>query len=117
MLRKRRDAAVQAVPGGGEVCPAADDDHERCTDPRTASRAPARSGSSRPEARARSAVRRAIATYDGRTSGAAAAWRSGYLGTGVGVAVIDTGISEMNDLEGRIVHGPDLSGEGTLVDT
>ncbi len=51
------------------------------------------------------------------SSGAAAAWRSGYLGTGVGVAVIDTGISEMNDLEGRIVHGPDLSGEGTLVDT
>ena len=50
-------------------------------------------------------------------SGADEAWAAGTLGTGVGVAVIDTGISEMGDLDGRIVHGPDLSGEGTLVDT
>jgi serine protease AprX len=50
-------------------------------------------------------------------SGAHEAWRSGHLGQGVGVAVIDTGVSEMQDLKGRIVHGPDLSGEGTLVDT
>ena len=50
-------------------------------------------------------------------SRAHAAWRTGNLGAGVGVAVIDTGISEMPDLAGRLVHGPDLSGEGTLVDS
>src|SRR5438093_5585441 len=32
-------------------------------------------------------------------------------------AVIDPGISNMNDLSGRIVNGPDLSGEGTTIDT
>ena len=52
-----------------------------------------------------------------RTAGADAAWAAGNFGEGVGVAVIDTGISQMNDFAGRIVHGPDLSGEGTLVDT
>ncbi len=51
------------------------------------------------------------------STGALAAWNTGHLGEGVGVAVIDTGISEMPDLAGRIVHGPDLSGEGTIVDT
>ena len=52
-----------------------------------------------------------------RTSGATQAWAKGNLGEGVGVAVIDTGISSMNDFAGRVVHGPDLSGEGTTVDT
>ena len=52
-----------------------------------------------------------------RASGADAAWAGGNYGDGVGVAVIDTGISQMNDFAGRVVHGPDLSGEGTLVDT
>ena len=52
-----------------------------------------------------------------RTSGADVAWAAGNYGEGVGVAVIDTGISEMNDFKGRVIHGPDLSGEGTLVDT
>ena len=52
-----------------------------------------------------------------RSTGAGAAWAAGSLGQGVGVAVLDTGISPMNDLAGRLVHGPDLSGEGTLVDT
>jgi len=50
-------------------------------------------------------------------AGALQAWDAGSLGEGVGVAVIDTGISEMNDFAGRLVHGPDLSGEGTLVDS
>jgi len=50
-------------------------------------------------------------------SRAGAAWRNGNIGKGVGVAVVDTGISEMPDFAGRLVHGPDLSGEGTLVDT
>jgi len=51
------------------------------------------------------------------SSKAHAAWRAGNLGQGVGVAVLDTGVSEMPDLAGRLVHGPDLSGEGRLVDT
>jgi serine protease AprX len=50
-------------------------------------------------------------------SRAHSAWKAGHYGRGIGVAVVDTGISEMHDLQGRIVHGPDLSGEGTLVDT
>ena len=33
-------------------------------------------------------------------------------GAGVGVALIDTGVSDVADLRGRVVHGPDLSGEG-----
>ena len=52
-----------------------------------------------------------------KSSGATQAWTQGRLGAGVGVAVIDTGISPINDLSGRVVSGPDLSGEGTLVDT
>jgi serine protease AprX len=52
-----------------------------------------------------------------KTAGATAAWNTGNLGAGVGVAVIDTGISPMKDFEGRLVHGPDLSGENTIVDS
>ena len=52
-----------------------------------------------------------------RTSGATTAWAQNNLGAGVGVAVLDTGISAMNDFAGRIVNGPDLSGEGTTIDT
>ena len=52
-----------------------------------------------------------------KASGATSAWAAGNLGAGVGVAVIDTGVSPMNDFNGRLVHGPDLSGEGTYVDT
>jgi serine protease AprX len=51
------------------------------------------------------------------STGAGAAWNQGYTGEGVGVAVIDTGVSPMNDLTGRVVYGPDLSGEGTYIDT
>ena len=52
-----------------------------------------------------------------RETGALPLWRKGDDGTGVGVAVIDTGISPMNDVAGRIVNGPDLSGEGTIIDS
>jgi serine protease AprX len=52
-----------------------------------------------------------------RTSQATAAWAAGNLGQGVGVAVLDTGVSPMADFTGRLVHGPDLSGEGTTIDS
>jgi serine protease AprX len=51
-----------------------------------------------------------------RTTNASMFWKSGDTGR-VGVALIDTGISPMDDLAGRIVYGPDLSGEGTIVDS
>ena len=52
-----------------------------------------------------------------RSTQTTAAWSKGALGAGVGIAVLDTGVSQMNDFAGRLVHGPDLSGEGTLVDS
>ena len=52
-----------------------------------------------------------------KTSEATAAWAAGNLGAAVGVAVLDTGVSSVRDLDGRIVHGPDLSGEGSTIDT
>jgi serine protease AprX len=52
-----------------------------------------------------------------KTAGATAAWSTGNLGEGVGIAVIDTGVSPQNDFSGRLVSGPDLSGEGTLIDS
>jgi serine protease AprX len=52
-----------------------------------------------------------------RTVQATSSWTRGTYGKGVGVAVLDTGVSPMPDLAGRLVHGPDLSGEGTLVDS
>jgi serine protease AprX len=52
-----------------------------------------------------------------RTSGAASQWATGNLGESVGVAVLDTGIADMPDLRGRIVQGPDLSGEGKAIDS
>ena len=52
-----------------------------------------------------------------RTTQATAAWARGDLGRGVGVAVLDTGVSPSPDLAGRLVQGPDLSGEGTVVDS
>jgi serine protease AprX len=52
-----------------------------------------------------------------KSTGATNLWTPDRLGQGVGVAVLDTGVSPMNDLSGRIVHGPDLSGEGTIVDS
>jgi serine protease AprX len=43
---------------------------------------------------------------------AAPAWSAaGVKGDGVSVAVLDTGVSEIQDLQGRVMHGPDLSGE------
>ena len=58
-----------------------------------------------------------VASNFARTSGASQAWTKGLLGDGVGVAVIDTGISSMPDFAGRLIQGPDLSGEGRAVDS
>jgi serine protease AprX len=48
--------------------------------------------------------------------GADRAWRSGWTGSGVGIAVIDTGINATGDLAGKVVHSEDWSGEGDGVD-
>ena len=37
-------------------------------------------------------------------------------GEGVGVALVDTGVADVPELEGRVVRGPDLSGEGDGID-
>jgi serine protease AprX len=60
-------------------------------------------------------------TYEGDSGfiehiGADHLHRSGIDGTGVGIAVIDTGVTEVADLAGRVVGGIDLSGEGDGVD-
>ncbi len=49
-------------------------------------------------------------------TGASEAWEQGLRGAGVTVAVLDTGISPMPDVADRTIHGPDLSGEGSLID-
>jgi serine protease AprX len=46
------------------------------------------------------------------TSGATSTWQAaGTKGAGVSVAVLDTGVSAVDDLAGRVMAGPDLSGE------
>ena len=50
-------------------------------------------------------------------TGAQNAWANGYDGRGIGVAVLDTGVANTPDLSGRVVYGPDLSGEGTTIDS
>jgi serine protease AprX len=41
--------------------------------------------------------------------GAPAYWNAGFDGTGIGVALIDTGVSPVGPLSGKVVNGPDLS--------
>jgi serine protease AprX len=48
--------------------------------------------------------------------GADRAWRNGWTGQGIGVAVIDTGINATGDLAGKVVHSEDFSGDGDNVD-
>ena len=48
--------------------------------------------------------------------GADKAWRNGWTGAGVGIAVIDTGINATGDLAGKVVHSEDFSGDGDGVD-
>ena len=47
------------------------------------------------------------------TVNAPAAWQLGFDGTGIGVAIIDSGITEVNDLAGRVVYSQDFVGTGT----
>jgi serine protease AprX len=65
-------------------------------------------------------VQLATTSYDDSTSsspyvwnaGATAIWQNaGTKGAGVSVAVLDTGVSAVSDLAGRVMAGPDLSGE------
>ena len=44
-----------------------------------------------------------------------AGWGSD-AGKGIGVALVDTGVADTPDLAGRLVRGPDLSGEGDGID-
>jgi serine protease AprX len=42
---------------------------------------------------------------------------SGYDGTGIDVALIDSGVAPVDGLDGaNVIHGPDLSGEGTIAE-
>jgi serine protease AprX len=47
-----------------------------------------------------------------QVDGAPSAWAQGINGSGVSVAVIDTGISNTGDLAGKVIDGYDFSGEG-----
>ena len=52
------------------------------------------------------------------SSRATSAWSAGLTGRGVTVAVLDTGVAPVQDLAGRLIAGPDFSGEGnSLSDT
>jgi serine protease AprX len=44
-----------------------------------------------------------------KTIGATDAWKDGYTGHGIDVAVVDSGIAALPEFEGRVVKGPDLS--------
>ncbi len=52
-----------------------------------------------------------VASNYPKSTGATSAWKSDNLGAGVTVALIDTGVARVDDLEGRIIAGPDFSGE------
>jgi serine protease AprX len=47
---------------------------------------------------------------------ASAAWNAGISGSGIGIAVIDSGISAHPDLYGRVVYNEDFTGQGQNAD-
>jgi serine protease AprX len=48
-----------------------------------------------------------------QVDGATDAWSKGITGSGVSVAVVDTGIDDTGDLAGKVIDGYDFSGEGS----
>lgn len=48
--------------------------------------------------------------------GAQTAWAQGWTGTGVNVAVIDTGVNKYSEFENRLLAGADFSGKGVTTD-
>ena len=44
-----------------------------------------------------------------RAIGATSLWREGITGSGIDVAVIDTGVNPLSEFDGRLLNGPDLS--------
>jgi serine protease AprX len=83
--------------------------------PRASSPSPRSASPLRPAAGTGDAVKGASGFATPESLGAA--WSTGNRGKGVGIAVLDTGVSPVEGLAGRLVHGPDLSGEGTTTDT
>jgi serine protease AprX len=55
---------------------------------------------------------RAPAAVFPQSTGATRLWSNGVDGTGITVAVLDTGIDRLPDFSGRVIGGVDLSGEG-----
>ena len=61
--------------------------------------------------------------YHNETANASAAWAQGLDGTGIGVAVIDSGIADLSDMHGRkknynsnVIYGQDFTGLGSAND-
>jgi serine protease AprX len=55
--------------------------------------------------------------YHNETINSAAGWNQGLDGTGIGVAVIDSGIAAVDDLtQGKIVYSQDFTGLGSAAD-
>lgn len=54
--------------------------------------------------------------YTTAATNASAAWSSGWTGAGIGVAVIDSGISHSADFAGRIVYSQNFNGSGASQD-
>lgn len=50
------------------------------------------------------------------SAGAEAAWVDGHDGSGVGIAVVDTGLADVDAFEGRVAASADLTVEGDFVD-
>jgi serine protease AprX len=67
-----------------------------------------------------SSLQSASSSYDPEVAGSSYAasaratgvWANGNTGQNVTVAVLDTGVASVPDLSGRLIAGPDLSGEG-----